>query len=878
MQIEAFPSYTQIKSRLPKAFWWFLRAVILLLTLFIIYLLLFQPDIGLVVFWALLIPLLPLVFAVMPGLWRNICPMALLNQLPREMGLSRENTLSDSGRKIALYLSVLAFIVFVLLRHPLLNNNGFYLGLILLTALGLALIGGIVFKGRSGWCGTFCPLAPIQKAYGHAPLLLVKNGYCEPCVGCQKNCYDFNPRAAIFSDLNDSDDWWSDQRKFFIALLPGLIAGFFNSSYHSEVMLSEYLLSMFIPLGLSTGLFYTLHNLLQINFYKLASLFSMSALAIFYWYGTPVLASGIQQILSVTLSEQWVSIVQYSVPLVCLAVVVRGLISERQFKQTQQNSSQASLGEGVSALKAALSQTGQLVSVKEQSSGMQLLMRPGQSLLDALEEADLPIMPGCRMGMCGSDPVVVTDGIDNLDPPDENELNTLRRLGLEGKARLACCCKPKAGISIDLEADPARQTFEPDKEGNESELLDNRMQIIIVGNGIAGISTAESIRKQDSDCRIILITQESYHFYNRMGLEKVLYGRTAMQGLYLMKKEWYERNKIDFWLNTQVLRIDSKEKSIKLGTGESVNYDKLVLATGAKAFVPEQQGYSLPGVFTLRSAEDALSIRSWVQQYQANRAIVVGGGVLGIEAAEALLQLGLKISLVHTDAYLMNRQLDKKSSTILDTFLRNKGIRVFTGNRISTIESSGEMIKVVLQDRKILVTDIILLCIGVRSDVELAKTAGIDINCGIVVDEHMQTSDRDIFCVGDAAELPGAMGGLWSVGSDQGKVAADVLLGGNKIYHVQNLPAVQLKVNGIDLKSFGSFENDEGVESVYSGTNSSSRWCHVRIKQGRIVAGVFVNSPMAANAAINASKKTDQVLSNQDVLDIVSKDEVNHIS
>jgi len=284
MQIEAFPSYTQIKSRLPKAFWWFLRAVILLLTLFVIYLLLFQPDTGLVVFWALLIPLLPISFAVMPGLWRNICPMAMLNQLPRELGLSRENTLSDSWRKLALYISILAFIAFVLLRHPLLNSSGFHLGLILLTALGLALIGGIIFKGRSGWCGTFCPLAPIQKAYGHAPLLLVKNGYCEPCLGCQKNCYDFNPRAAIFSDLNDADDWWSDQRKFFIALLPGLIVGFFNSSYHSEVTLSEYLLSMFIPLGLSTGLFYTLHNLLQINFYKIASLFSMSALTIFYWF------------------------------------------------------------------------------------------------------------------------------------------------------------------------------------------------------------------------------------------------------------------------------------------------------------------------------------------------------------------------------------------------------------------------------------------------------------------------------------------------------------------------------------------------------------------------------------------------------------------
>jgi NAD(P)H-nitrite reductase large subunit len=416
------------------------------------------------------------------------------------------------------------------------------------------------------------------------------------------------------------------------------------------------------------------------------------------------------------------------------------------------------------------------------------------------------------------------------------------------------------------------------EQDDESDQQNIRQQVIIIGNGIAGISTAESIREQDSECRIILITREAYHFYNRMGLEKVLYGRTAMQGLYLMKKEWYERNDIDFWLNTQVIWIDVKGKNIKLGTGETVNYDKLVLATGAKAFVPEQEGYQLPGVFTLRSAEDALNIRSWVQQKQAKRAIVLGGGVLGVEAAEALLQLGLKVSLIHTDAYLMNRQLDKKSSTILDTFLRNKGIRVFTNNRIDKIEPSGEMLKVRLKDRKILVTDIILLCIGVRSDTELAKKAGLKINRGVVVDATMQTSNPDIFCVGDAAELPGAMGGLWSVGSDQGKVAANVLLGGDKQYQLQNLPAVQLKVSGIDLKSFGSFESDEDVESVYSGTNTSNRWCHVRVKQGHLVAGVFVNSPMAANAAMSASKKSDLVLSSQDIQDILAKDEIGKIS
>ncbi len=200
MESPAFPNYQQIDRKLPVAVWWVLRVLTLLLVVYVIFQLFTQPDQGLVLTWQVLIPLLPLSFAVFPGIWRNICPMALLNQLPRTFGFSRERTLSDFLRRVALYVSIIGFLAFVILRHPVLNHSGVVLGLLFTLALVLAFVGGVVFKGRSGWCGTFCPLAPLQKAYGHAPLLLVRNGYCETCLGCQKNCYDFNPRAALFSD------------------------------------------------------------------------------------------------------------------------------------------------------------------------------------------------------------------------------------------------------------------------------------------------------------------------------------------------------------------------------------------------------------------------------------------------------------------------------------------------------------------------------------------------------------------------------------------------------------------------------------------------------------------------------------------------------
>lgn len=874
MNKPAFPNYTQLEARLPKLFWWILRGLTLALTLLVIFLLFTDPATGLVVFWKLLIPLLPLSFAVAPGVWRNICPMALLNQLPRTLGFSRENTLSDLFRKLALYLSVMLFVLFVILRQPLFNHSGLALGLVLCIALLLSLAGGIYFKGRSGWCGTFCPLAPVQKAYGHAPLLMVKNGYCEPCLGCQKNCYDFNPRAAIFSDLDDADHWWSEQRKFFIALLPGLIAGFFNSSFTAETGFVSYLVSMLTPPVISIGVFYSLHNLLHVNFFRLASLFSMTALGIFYWYGIPVMASGLHQLSGLTLSNVVISLLQSVCVVLCLAVVLRGLLAEYQFRLEQQNARQASLGSGVEALKAALNNTRSMVQVVEQASGKHLLMNSGQSLLDALEEAELPIMSGCRMGLCGSDPVVITEGMESLDPPDENELNTLRRLGLEGKARLACCCKPKAGIQIDLAADPAQIRLEHEVASEFLDtVVDDSLHVVIIGNGIAGISTAETLREKDSSCRITLITQEPYHFYNRMGLEKVIYGRTAMQGLYLMKEDWYQRNQIDCWLNTRVDAIDAKNRRLQLATGEFIGYDKLVLASGAQAFVPDQPGFNLPAVFTLRDAQDALAIRSWVQNHHCRRVIVSGGGVLGVEAVSAMLELGLRVSLVHSDEHLMNNQLDRNAAIILRKFLENKGVRIYTSNAIDRIEDCGELYRLILKDNTLLVTDMVLLCIGARADVALAKTAGLNINRGVLVDEQMKSSDENIFCVGDAAELPGAVSGLWSIGNEQGKVAADVIAGGEARYRASALPPVQLKMTGIDLKSFGSLRVDEQTTAYSLGSIASNCWRSMLVKGHRLQGGVFVNSPLAASAAIKLAKKTHRDVWEQDILEVLHMDE-----
>ena len=874
MNKKGFRNYLEVKPILPQWIWHILRFLTFLVTLFVVYILFTYPELGLTLFWKLFIPLLPASFALIPGLWRNICPMAFLNQIPQLTGFGGQHTLPNWARNLALLLSIVAFIVFVISRAPLLNNSATAVGIVIISVLLLAFVGGLIFKGRSGWCGTFCPLAPLQKLYGHAPLLMVRNGYCKHCIGCQKNCYDFNPRAAIFSDLRDSDLRWSDKRKYFAALLPGLIIGFFNAGQPAETGLGPYYLSILLPPLVTIGFYQTLQNIFHISQYKLVALFSLTALALFYWYGTPVIASGVNNLFELTISESVVLYFRIGMIFLCITVAVRGLLSEHAFNQAEHASAGASIGSGVNALKTAIRNSASNPEVKERNSGKHFEIRPEHTLLDALEAAELPIMSGCRMGMCGSDPVIIIDGSDNLPPPDESELTTLRRLGLEGKARLACCCKPSGNITIDLDVnlDEMHLDIKAPSCSQIDIAYDDRINVVIVGNGIAGISTAETLRQLDSDCTIDLISREPHHFYNRMGLEKVVHGRTAMQGLYLMHEEWYQRNNIDVWLNTQVSSIECDSKKILLGTSEQLDYDKLVLATGGKAFIPVAPGFNLPGCFSIRDANDALSIRAWVQTHRCKQAVVLGGGLLGIEAADALRQTGLKTTIINRSHQIMDKQLDLNAGVILKHFLENNGINVLTEVSIGRAIGTDRIEQVILTNGEILSTDLLLCCVGIHANTELAKNAGLDINRGVIVDKQMRTSNPDIFCVGDAAELPGSISGLWAVGSEQGKIAAAALSGLDAKYQPEAVTPIQLKLSGIDLKGFGDINEDNDTKTYTGGDVSKHYWKHIVVKNNQIIGGVFVNQPLTANAAILAAKNPDRQITIKEITDLMNMD------
>ena len=646
-----FANYTQRPRQGPNALWLALRVAALALALGEIALLFMMPALGLALFWAVAVPCLPGLWAIAPGLWRQVCPMAFLNQLPRQLGFEVTRALPAPARYWSYLLGVALLVAMVALRRPLLNGDGWATGAMCAAALVMALAGGLAFKGRSGWCGTFCPLAPVQRAHGQAPVFVVRNGYCPTCVGCQKNCMDFNPRAAIHGDLADNDARHATQRLWFMAMLPGLIVGYYTlGGMLQRGGVVPYFVALAAAMSASAGLFLLLRALFANTTYRMASVFGAAALLLYYVWAGPVLVEGVASLGGLAPAPDWLVLASRFIGLPVVWGVWRAsLAGERAYQALEQDDAvrvdevrlkASGAGGGAAARDAP-------IEILERRSGKRFAAASDKSLLESMEAAGVPIEFGCRSGLCGADPVGIVEGHEHLDEPGADEAATLKRLGLTGRARLACCTHARGPLTIDCDARrvPPRQGAEQAAPRIDRALESGIKRIVIIGNGVAGMTVAETLRDASPSLDIAVVADEPVHFYNRMSLGRVVCNRQGMQGMLLLPEAWYAEQRISVWLNTVAVRIDRADRIVYLGTGESLPYDRLVLATGARAAVPSPHYKECSNAFVLRSAAHAQAIRAAVQQSRSPRAVVIGGGVLGVEAAEALRHLGLEVTL-----------------------------------------------------------------------------------------------------------------------------------------------------------------------------------------------------------------------------------------
>ncbi|MEX0657662.1 MAG: hypothetical protein WD080_00870, partial [Egibacteraceae bacterium] len=279
-----FPNYTQLPRRVSVRRWRWLRLAVFALGLGEIGVLLVEPDLGLDLFFGIAVPALPLLWFVAPGVWRNLCPLAAANQTPRLFGFTRARTaprwVAEHGFLVGVGLLVLA----IPARKWLLDDNGPALAGLLLALLAAAFLGGVVFKGKSGWCSTLCPLLPVQRLYSQMPLVVSPNSHCEPCVGCAKNCVDFNPHVAHLADQYDDDRTWMLRRRLFAAGFPGLVVAFFVVPDPPQVSVPALYALVALAILLSAGSFFLLDALLRLPLGRLPALYAVLALNLYYWW------------------------------------------------------------------------------------------------------------------------------------------------------------------------------------------------------------------------------------------------------------------------------------------------------------------------------------------------------------------------------------------------------------------------------------------------------------------------------------------------------------------------------------------------------------------------------------------------------------------
>jgi nitrite reductase (NADH) large subunit len=370
---------------------------------------------------------------------------------------------------------------------------------------------------------------------------------------------------------------------------------------------------------------------------------------------------------------------------------------------------------------------------------------------------------------------------------------------------------------------------------------------LIVGNGVAGVTAAQGIARADPGAEVHVFGAEPYPYYQRPRLWMFLAGQVEQQDLYFRPLEWYASRGIEVHLDAPVSALDPAEHRIQLASGENWSYDRLLLATGGTPFVPPFKGVDQEGVFVLRTLRDALAIQSYADQ--VDRILIVGGGLLGLETAKALLAPGRHVSVLEIAPHLLPRQLDVTGAQVLQTRLETMGLHIETAAVTESILGNGRVQGVRLQDGSVIGGDLVLLSTGIRSQTELARSGGLEVGRGIVVDEHLQTSAPDVYAAGDAAEYSGAVYGIIPAAIEQAQSAGANMVSAESATYTGTVPATTLKIVGIDLTCLGESTAD-GEETLILRYSDQVKGVYKRLalRDNRIVGAILLGGTRDARA------------------------------
>ena len=363
-------------------------------------------------------------------------------------------------------------------------------------------------------------------------------------------------------------------------------------------------------------------------------------------------------------------------------------------------------------------------------------------------------------------------------------------------------------------------------------------KLVVVGNGMAGLRMLEDLLELAPDrYDITVFGAEPYGNYNRILLSPLLAGEKNLGEIMIHDEPWYRGHGITLCKGRKIMRIDRRARRVIAADGSDRCYDDLVLATGSNPLVLPVPGVDLPGVVTFRDIHDVEAMLAAAAEYQ--NATVIGGGLLGLEAAQGLLTRGMKVSVVHRFATLMERQLDTPAAGLLRQSLEQRGLRFLMEKQTAAILGDRRVTGLRFSDGTEIATDFVVMAAGITPNAGLARDAGLDCERGVVVNDAMQTSDPRIYAVGECAQHRGRSYGLLAPLYEQARVCAAHLAGAPCPPYRDSIACTSLKVTGIDLYSGGLIHADTGCDAITLLDEGAGIYKKLVLRDARLVGAVL---------------------------------------
>jgi nitrite reductase (NADH) large subunit len=375
---------------------------------------------------------------------------------------------------------------------------------------------------------------------------------------------------------------------------------------------------------------------------------------------------------------------------------------------------------------------------------------------------------------------------------------------------------------------------------------------LIIGDGVAGARGAVKIRETDPKGEIHIFTEEAYPFYYRVRFPELIAKEVTLQDITIHTKEWYKNKEISLHLEELITEVHPEKKEVISRKGKTYAYDLLLLATGGNAFMPPIKGVEKKGVFTLRTMKDAIHMKKFAEEVK--QAILIGGGLVGLETGGALLRRGIRVTVIERNPRILPRQMDSEGAKILQAKMERMGFSFFLNGDSEEIFGKEKVEGLRLKDGRVVEGQMVIVSSGVRPNLRLAKAMSLETKNGILVNDRLETKVEGIFAAGDVAEHRGRCYGIWPAAQRQGETAGINMAGGNALYK-GTVVSNTLKVVGVNLTSSGEIDAGGRLECVVRSDREKSIYRKVAFKEDKIVGCILLGNVEGGLEILNAIEK-----------------------